>query len=209
MQRSVSFPRMAAIAAAVLFAASVAGFGAAFDAFSTLSHPVSALGASGVPRASAFNGLAFVLPGLLAAFVAQRLRGRMGGARYVARLGVQVLSLSALAFAALGLLPLDSSDLLAPASRAHAAAWTAWWVAFAAGGAMLGVGMHGTPHARRSWQVAECAAAALLFALVLPGLLPLGLSQRAAFAAWFLAVILLSPSGSAASTPGSPTTGRT
>jgi hypothetical membrane protein len=194
---------MAAVVAALLFAASVAGFGAAFEGFSNLRHPVAALGASGVPRAMLFNAVAFVVPGLLAAVVAQSLRGRMAQARFVARLGVQVLTLAGLAFAALGLLPLDSHDLLAPASRLHAAAWTLWWLAFVAGGALLGVGMRGTPHARRCRAVSGCAIAAFAFAIVLPGLLPVGLSQRLAFAAWFAAVLLLAPSRAAASAPES------
>jgi hypothetical protein len=208
MQRPVSFPRIAAVSAAALFAASIAAFGAAFDAFSQLRHPVAALGASGVAHALAFNLAAFVVPGALAAFVAQSMRSRMGGAAYVARLGAQVLTLGALAFAAMGLLPLDSSDLLSAASRLHAAAWTLWWVAFVAGAVLLAVGMRATPHAARSWQVAACAALTLLFSIVLPGALPVGLSQRLAFAAWFAAVILMAPSGSAASSPGSSPTAR-
>jgi hypothetical membrane protein len=208
MQRPVSPASIAAIAATLLFAASVIGFGAAFDGFSNMRHPVAALGAGGVPRAAIFNACAFIVPGLLAVFVAQSLRARMAQARFVARLGVQALTLAALAFAAMGVLPLDSRDLLSQASRVHAATWTVWWLAFVAGGAMLGVGMRGTPHARRSWSVSACAAAALAFAIVLPGALPVGLSQRLAFAAWFAAVLLLAPSRGAASAPGSSPTGR-
>lgn len=199
---------MAAVTAALLFAASVAGFGAAFGGFSNLRHPVAALGASGVPRAALFNACAFVIPGLMAVFVAQSLRARMTHARFAARLGVQVLTLASLAFAALGLLPLDSHDLLSSASRLHAATWTLWWLGFVAGGALLGAGMRATPHTRRSWAVCACALAALVFAIVLPGLLPVGLSQRLAFAAWFAAVLLLAPSRDAASAPGSSPTAR-
>ena len=207
MQRHVSLPRAAAVLAALLFAVSVAGFGAAFETFSQLRDPVAALGASGVPHAAAFDLAAFALPGLLAAYVAQSLRRRMGGARMAGRLGVQVLTLGALAFAALGVLPLDSADLLSAASRMHAAAWTLWWIGYVAGGVLLAAGMHGTPHARRSRQVAGCALATLVFAIVLPGVLPPGLSQRIAFAAWFVGVFLLAPSGSAASSRGSSPTG--
>ena len=208
MQRLVSLPHVAAFGAALLFAASVAGFGAAFDGFSHLGHPVAALGASGVRNAALFNACAFVVPGVLAAVVAQTLRARMAQARFVARLGVQVLTLAALAFAALGLLPLDSHDLLSSASRAHAATWTLWWLAFAAGSALLAFGMRATPHSRRSTAVFACALAALAFALVLPGAVPVGLSQRLAFAAWFVAVLLLAPSRAAASAPGSSPTAR-
>ena len=133
MQRPVSSARVAAIVAPLMSVAAVAGFGARFPAFSNIHHPVALLGASGVPHAVAFDVLAFVLPGLLAAFVMQSLRARMAQAPLVARIGVQALMLAALAFAAMGLLPLDSHDLLSTATRLHAVAWTAWWIAFAAG----------------------------------------------------------------------------
>ncbi|MGY4516604.1 DUF998 domain-containing protein [Lysobacter sp. HA18] len=208
MQRHVSLPLAAAIAAAVLFAVSVAGFGVMHDGFSQLRHPVAALGGSGVDHALAFNVFAFVVPGLLAAFATQALRARMADTRFIARLGVQALTLAAMAFAALGLLPLDSTDLLATASRLHAATWTVWWVAFVAGALMLAVGMRGTRQARRSWMVAGCALVTLAFALVLPGLLPVGLSQRVAFGAWFAATVLCAPPNrGAASVPGSSPTG--
>ncbi|TZF87714.1 DUF998 domain-containing protein [Cognatilysobacter lacus] len=208
MHAPVSLPRAAAIAAASLFAAAVAGFGALHAGFSQVEHPVAALGASGVANAAAFNMTAFVAPGALGAFVAQALRARMTQARFVARLGVQVLTLAALAFGALGVLPLDSHDLLAPASNAHAAAWTMWWVAFAAGATLLAVGMRGTRHARTSRGVFLCAVVALAFAIMLPGLVAVGLSQRLAFAAWFVALVAFAPTGTEASSPGSPRTGR-
>ncbi|AXK71547.1 DUF998 domain-containing protein [Lysobacter sp. TY2-98] len=209
MQRSVSPAPVAAITAAVLFVAAVLGYGALFPAFSQLQHPVAALGASGVPHALAFNLIGFVLPGLLAAFAAQTLRGRMGDAPYVARLGVQALTLAAVAFAALGLMPLDSGDLLSSASRLHAATWTFWWVAVVVGATLLGLGMRGTRHAPRSWAVTACALVTLLFAIILPGVIPVGLSQRIAFAAWFAATYLMAPSRAAASTSGSSPTGPT
>ena len=209
MQRPVSPARVAAALAAALFAASVLGFGAMFPSFSQAAHPVAALGASGVPHAFAFNLLAFVVPGVLAAFVAQALRMRMTDARFAARLGVQAMTLAALAYAALGLLPLDSTDLLSAASRVHAAVWTLWWIAFVVGAVLLGVGMRGTGHASRSWAVTASAIVTLVFAIVAPGLVPVGTSQRIAFAAWFLATWLIAPpSRGAASAPGSSSTGR-
>lgn len=208
MQRSVSPARAAAIAAALLFAASVAGFGALFPAFSQRVHPVAALGATGVPHALAFDILGFVVPGLLAVFATQSLRARMGQAPFLARLGVQAMSIAALAFAAMGALPLDSHDLLSSASRLHSVAWTLWWLAFVAGAAMLAIGMRNTPHAARSAAVAACAVATLAFAIVLPGAVPVGLAQRVAFGAWFVAILLAAPSRAAASVPGSSPTGR-
>src|SRR3546814_14653193 len=70
-------PLSAAIVAVVLFAAAVAGFGAALDGYSQAIHPVGLLGARGMPHALAFNVLGFVLPGVLAALVAWRLRASL------------------------------------------------------------------------------------------------------------------------------------
>src|SRR3546814_19042378 len=69
-------PLSAAIVAVVLFAAAVAGFGAALDGYSQAIHPVGLLGARGMPPALAFNVLGLVLPGVLAALVDWRLRAR-------------------------------------------------------------------------------------------------------------------------------------
>lgn len=199
----------AAIAATILFAGAVAAFGAAFPWFSQLAHPVAALGASGVPRAGIFNVLGFALPGLLAAGAAQSLRGRVAAAPYAARLGAQVLTLAGLAFAAQGLLPLDSHDLLSSGSRLHAAAWTAWWIAFAAGTALLALGLRGRTGGAPARAALACSIGALLFAILLPGLLPVGLSQRVAYGLWWVAMLLLvAPSRGAASARGSSPTGR-
>src|SRR5690606_20688472 len=100
-------PLLAAIAAAILSAGAVAGFGAALDGYSQALHPVGLLGARGLPHALAFNVLGFVRPGVLAAFVGWRLRAAMDhGAPWAARIGAWLALLSALAFVAQGLLPL-------------------------------------------------------------------------------------------------------
>ncbi len=182
--------RFAAPLAALVFAAAIIGFGAMFPVFSHLAYPVGLPGASGVPRAAAFNALAFVVPGVLAAIAAIGLRGRLGGAGWTARIGSQALLLSALAFAAQGLLPLDSSDLDAPRSRLHAAAWTAWWLAFVAGAVLLRSGLREASARVAANAVAACAAGTLVFALLAPVALPPGLCQRLAFALWFLALAL-------------------
>jgi len=208
MQRFVSHSRIAAVSAAMLFVVAVAAFGAAFEGFSQLRHPVAALGASGVPRAWWFNVAAFVVPGAIAACVAQAARARMAGAPYLARLGVQMLALAGLAFAALGLLPLDSANLLSNASVLHSAAWTLWWVAFGGGAVLSAAGMRTTSDAPRARRILACAAVALLFATLLPGAVPVGLSQRIAFGAWRVAIVVRGASRGEASTPGTPSTGR-
>jgi hypothetical protein len=181
MQRPVAH---AAPLAALLCAIAVAGFGGGFAEFSHLQHPIGLLGASLVPRAGAFNVLAFILPGVLAAVAAVGARGHLAGAGWPARIGAQALLLSALAFAAQGLFPLDSTDIDGAGSRLHAAAWTAWWIASGVGAALLAWGSR-KRRDRHMPAAAACFAAAVLFALLLPGLLPAGLSQRIAYAAWF------------------------
>lgn len=186
--------RHAAVWAAVVFALALAGFGSGVDGYSHLQHPVAWLGAEPLPHAAAFNLLAFVVPGLLVAGVALRFRsalsvpagaGGKAAPAWSARIGAQLVLLSALAFALQGILPLDATDLDGARSGRHAAAWTAWWIAFATGCAALATGLRGD----RAWHAtaALSSLAAVLVpvcALVLPHLLPAGLAQRLAFALW-------------------------
>jgi len=179
-------PLLAAIVAAVVFGAALAGFGAALDGYSQAVHPVGLLGARGLPHALAFNVLGFVLPGVLAAFVGWRLRAAMGdGAPWAARIGAWLALLSALAFAAQGLLPLDPRDLESDASRMHATMWTLWWVALLPAAMLLVIGSRGPGPAR----ALGAASAALAAIIVLLAMLPLDLlapavAQRVVFAAW-------------------------
>ena len=179
-------PLLAAVAAAIVFAATVVGFGAALDGYSQAVHPVGLLGARGLPHALAFNVLGFVLPGVLAAFVAWRLRMAVGdGAPWASRIGARLALLAALAFAAQGLLPLDPRDLESDASRLHATMWTLWWVSLLAGAVLLAFGSRaGGPR-----RVLAAASAVLAAVVVLLAVLPLDLlapavAQRVVFAAW-------------------------
>lgn len=176
--------RWAGLAAALVFAAALAGFGAALDGYLQWQYPVSLLGASGFPRALAFNLLAFVLPGALAAVVALELRRRLGaGSGWMPRIGAQLVLLSALAFLAMGLLPLDPSDLESEASRLHGTAWMLWSVAFLAGALLLAAGCR---RQRGFAGLTLLAALALLVAgFVLGDAVPAAVAQRGAFAAWF------------------------
>jgi hypothetical protein len=101
----------------------------------------------------------------------------------MARIGLTLAQLSALAFAMQGALPLDVRELDGDASRLHALAWMIWWIAFVPAMALLAVG------ARRG---AGFAAVCLLTGALVPLLAVLapvgawvGLAQRLAFAAWF------------------------
>ncbi|WP_417472742.1 DUF998 domain-containing protein [Luteimonas mephitis] len=179
-------PLVAAIAAMVLFVAAVAGFGAALEGYSQARHPVGLLGASGVPHALAFNTLGFVLPGLLAAFVAWRLRVAMGdNAPWVARIGAWLALLSAIAFVAQGLLPLDPGDLESDASRAHATAWTLWWVALLPATLLLALGLRGESESRARVLASVVAAVVVVALAMLPlDLLAPAFAQRVVFATW-------------------------
>ncbi len=172
--------RVVAIAAAIAFCAAAA-FGLALPGYSQLAHPLALPGAQGMPRALAFNLLVFVMPGVLLAAVAWRLRGRLpGGSGMDARLGSTLLLLAALAFAAQGLLPLDPEEPDAGASRLHAVAWTLWWIAFLAGAGLLAAAM---PALRPATGIAWLLVLGL--GVLVPALLGAGISQRLAFAAWF------------------------
>ncbi len=174
--------------AALLFPAAVTGFGAALDGYSQLQFPVALLGAKGFPNALAFNLLAFVLPGMLAGVVAMLLRRRLpAGAGWSLRIGAQLVLLSALAFIAMGLLPLDPRDLENESSRLHGTAWMLWTVAFVPGAVLLGAGMLAYAGARRfAWLCLVLAAGVLLAGFVFTEFMPAGLAQRTAFGLWLL-----------------------
>lgn len=177
-------PRAAGVAAALCFVLALAGFGAALEGYGQLEYPVALLGADGIPRATAFNALAFVLPGLLAAFVALHRRGALpAGTPAAARLGWTMALLSALAFAAQGLLPLDARENDGGPGL-HGVAWGVWAIAFAAASAALWLG---ALRARRPGAAGLHGAACALvfvFAWVPMDAVPLALAQRVAFAAW-------------------------
>src|SRR5690606_2960889 len=138
--RMTHLDRWLAPAAAALAACAYAVLAALLEGYSHLLHPVALPGAVGAPRAWAFNLLVFVLPGLLLAVSAWRIRNRLpAGAGMAARIGATMLLLSALAYAMQGVLPLDPDQLDGGGSRLHAVAWTLWWIAFLAGAALLAV----------------------------------------------------------------------
>lgn len=182
--------------------------------FSHRSHPLAWLGASGMPDATVFNLAGFVLPGLLAAVALWSLRSALSAqARWSARIGAQLTMLSALAFAAQGLLPLDLEDPDGTANAAHGLAWTLWWLTFAVGGLAFGLGSRGTSPSRRGFAAATIAAALAIpsLALLAPIWWPNAFAQRAAFVLWFVWVAWAAGGANRASASGpgsSPTAGR-
>jgi hypothetical protein len=184
--------RFAAVVAALSFAAAVIGFGSVLEGYSQRVHPVGLLGADGVPHALAFNAFGFVVPGLLAAAVAWRLRQAMAeSAPWAARIGARLALLAALAFAAQGLLPLDPEDLDGAASQAHATAWTLWWISLLPCALLLAIGLRRDP-AGRPLALASLALALLVACLVaLPlDMLPVAIGQRVVLVAWWAWLLL-------------------
>jgi hypothetical membrane protein len=187
--------RIAGCAALVMFLASAMLFGAmrgaepgaALHEFSHLAHPLAWLGADGVPGAMLFNLCVFILPGLLAAVALWSLRPALpSGASWAARIGAQLLVLSAIAFALQGVFPLDPDKPDGPESAIHAMAWTAWWLVFSAAALALSGGLLRVP--LRSSVVMICALIALAvpaLALLAPLWIPNATAQRAAFLLWF------------------------
>lgn len=173
-------------AASLLFVAALLGFGFALPGYSQIAHPVAVLGAKGVPNALGFNLLGFVFAGVLAAIATLDLRRRLpDDAGWTLRVGAQLILLSAVGFAAMGLLPLDPEDLDNPASSLHATAWMLWWVAFVPGALLAALGLRGRPHWRPLARVSLVAGMLVLFvALLAVELLPAGLAQRLGYLAW-------------------------
>lgn len=182
----VRLDRWLGLLAAVAFVLAVAGSGAGLDGYAQGRHPVALLGARGVPHALAFNLVGFVLPGLLAAGVAERLRRTLPtGAGWAPRVSSQMLLLAGLAFAAMGALPLDVDDLHGPASQLHASAWMIWVLGFVAGTMLLAVSGLRQAHGRALGVLAlGCGVLAALAAFALQGVVPAPLAQRLAFACW-------------------------
>lgn len=195
----------AAFAAAMVFLASLVGFSMLLPGYVHALMPVGLLGAHGVPRAQAFNVAGFLLPGALMAWSALGLRsallaGSPGGiaARpavggWWARIGASLWLLSAIAFAAQGVWPLDPRDLDGATSQRHASMWTLWWIAFVPGALLLATGLWRARRAAAAWALVG-GLLVLLFAALPPWLMPGPIAQRVALGAWFLAYAMVARS---------------
>lgn len=175
------------IAATLMCLSAVLGFGGVLDGYSQVYQPLGLLGGQDIPNANAFNLLGFVIPGALAAIAISALRTSLpSAAGWSMRIGVQLLVLSAIAFAAQGLVSIDPADLGAPGPRYHAVAWTLWWIAFVSGALLLAWSIRRDPQGRaQAWVSLGAGLTVPTFALFAPDTIPSGISERIAFAAWF------------------------
>lgn len=174
--------------AAVVFIVAVVVFGARLHGYDQLLHPVSLLGARGISGGMAFSLLGFVLPGLLAAIAALDLILRMpAAAPRPLRVGGQMLLLAAIAFAAMGLFPLDVDDIENRASQFHASAWLLWLLAFSAAAIALRFGAGKASGWRPlSTLTLVCALWVVCSAFLFEVAMPVAMAQRLAFLAWLI-----------------------
>ncbi|KRG70313.1 hypothetical protein ABB27_04900 [Stenotrophomonas terrae] len=174
--------------AAVVFIVAVVVFGARLHGYDQLLHPVSLLGARGISGGMAFSLLGFVLPGLLAAIAALDLILRMpAAAPRPLRVGGQMLLLAAIAFAAMGLFPLDVDDIENRASQFHASAWLLWLLAFSAAAIALRFGASKASAWRPlSTLTLVCALWVVCSAFLFEVAMPVAMAQRLAFLAWLI-----------------------
>ena len=200
-----AFLRHPAWIAVALFTLALLLANVGLPGYSHLVHPVSLRGTAGLPWAFAYNLQAFVVPGALLVWAGQRLRQAWPDAGWAARIGIVLVQLSALAFAAQGMVPLDPGDTDATASRLHALAWMLWWIAFVPGALLLALGAR-----RGTGFTLACLSAALLvplLAVFAPIGLWVGVAQRLAFVLWF-GWWLLASRASVSGRGSSPTAGR-
>lgn len=178
--------RVASILASLSFLLAAALAAQAIDGYSHLRHPLALLGALQAPHARAFGAFAFVVPGLVGAWIALDLRAHLPAqASLPTRIGAQLVLLAALAFAAQGLLPLDLDEIDSGRSRYHATAWLLWALAFPLGAVLLAAGTRALAGWRR-FAVASVAAAVLLVVcgFLASGWIGAAIAQRLACAAW-------------------------
>ena len=111
-----------------------------------------------------------------------------------------MLLLAAIAFAAMGLFPLDMEDIENRASQFHASAWLLWLLAFSAAAIALRFGA-GKARGWRSLSTLTvvCALWAVCSAFLFEIAMPVAMAQRLAFLGWLvwlLGVARLAPSRS-------------
>ena len=127
-----------------------------------------------------------MLAGLLMLVVAAELCRSVAPAGALARIGGWILLFSTLAFAMLGVFPLQVDDSEATSSRLHIACWSLWWLTTGAGGVLLALGLRRW-RAGRAWRIASAVLALLVpwCSVSAPAAWGFALSERIAFGLWF------------------------
>lgn len=123
----------------LLFAGAVVVAARTMPGYLHARHPIGLLGAGAAPAATAFNLVGYVAAGLALAGFALALEAELmrRGLGRLTRVATGMLLISALAFAAQGLLPLDPHDLDGALSRRHAVAHALALLAWLASTAVL------------------------------------------------------------------------
>lgn len=179
----------AGLLAGPLFAVSLLVFAASLPGYHHADHPPALLGARGYAGSEAWNVVGFELVGLLSALAVEALYRalRDHGARWMARIGVVLMLVSAIAFIGQGLVPLDiRQSIEAPSNRHHIAIWNVWWQSAATGMLVAGIGLRHL----RAWRTLAwlgLATASLTAAMSMSdfGGVPDGWRQRITLVAWF------------------------
>ncbi|MFZ5637161.1 MAG: DUF998 domain-containing protein [Pseudomonadota bacterium] len=144
MSMRIRSARLAGAFAPISATAAAIAAGIALEGYSHRDYPLAYLGADGIPGALAFNLFGFLLPGMLAFAVAWSLRSTLPArGSWRPRIGARLAMLSALGFAAQGLLPLQPDQVDAAVNGLHASAWMLWLLACASGAALLASGVRG------------------------------------------------------------------
>lgn len=160
------------------------GFGLRIDGYDHMRQPLALLGATGMPGWRIANLLVFVLPGLLVAMLAWRLRSSLReDSAWPLRMALQLGLLAALGFALQGVFNLDPARLPDDgANRFHALAWTLWWLAFGVS-ALLLTSARGMPRGVR-WASFGAAVVMPMLVLAAHALWPAALAHRLGIALW-------------------------
>ena len=147
------------------FAIALAALGGDHVGYLAARHPLGHLGAIQARGATLWNVCGFLLPGLLLFIFALAFEAAMqrDGAGRGGRIGTGLLMLSALAFAAQGLLGFDLEDADAVASQRHVSALVLALLGLMAGALLIAASLK----SRRGWRVLVWVGAPLAVLLLL------------------------------------------
>ncbi len=150
--------------AGVCFGVAVLVLAADHSGFVAARHPLGHLGALQASGALLWNLLGFILPGLLlmSFSIALEIVMQRDGVSRIGRIGTGMLMLSALAFAAQGVLPFDLDDPHVRASQLHVSALVLALLGLMAGAFFVAFSLK----ARRGWRVLTGGGAVLAILLL-------------------------------------------